>query len=232
MGHTGGTMGKRAFLGASLFILAACGNRFDSAPAPTFPIVIRVDSDPGIPLSGATVLRKDQVIGQTGPDGRLAITFQGTEGDVLEVHVHCPAAYQTPAAAILVPLRQLSDSKPPEYSAKCPPNLRKVVVVIRAENGPYLPVMHLNQVIGRTDGSGTATFLANVAPNESLEFTLQTSADAAFKRHSPIDPKVQYLVQPSDEVVVLNQIFSVAKAPPVYYAPKQKPVQIGPRRTF
>jgi hypothetical protein len=225
-------MRKRALLGASVLVITSCGNRFDGPPAPTFPVVIRVDSDPGVPLAGATVLRKDQVIGQTGPDGRLKLTFQGTEGDVLEVHVHCPAQYQTPIGAILVPLRQLSDLKPPEYSAKCPPNLRKVVVVIRAENGPYLPVMHLNQVIGRTDASGTATFLANVAPNESLEFTLQTSSDTAFKRHSPIDPKVQYLVQASDEVVVLNQVFSVAKAPPVYYAPKQKPVQIGPRRTF
>jgi hypothetical protein len=110
--------------------------------------------------------------------------------------------------------------------------MRHLVVVIRAENGPFVPIMHLNQMIGRTDASGAATFLANVAPNESLEFTLQTSGDAAFKRHSPVDPKVQYLVQPMDEVVVLSQNFSVAKAPPPVFKAKQVPVQIGPKRSY
>ena len=212
--------------------LVSCGNRVGGDPLPTFPVVIRVDSDPGVPLQGANILRQDKVIGQSGPDGKLAITFQGTEGDVLEVHVQCPAAYVTPNGATLIPLRKLSDGKPPEYSIKCPPSLRHVVVVIRAENGPYMPVMHLNQMIGRTDASGAATFLANVQPNDSLEFTLMTSTDDAFKRHSPPDPKLQYLVQPQDEVVVLNQTFAVAKAPPPVYVKKQVPVQIGPTRRF
>src|SRR5437899_1678879 len=35
-----------------------CGNRFDSPPLPLFPVVIRADSDPGVPLAGATVSRK------------------------------------------------------------------------------------------------------------------------------------------------------------------------------
>lgn len=211
---------------------ASCGRVGGGDQLPTFPVVVRVDSDPGVPLPGASVVRQDRVIGQTGPDGKLAITFQGTEGDVLEVKVQCPANFVSPTGSMLIPLRRLSDAKPPEYSAKCPPTLRRVVVVIRAENGPYMPVMHLNQVVGRTDASGAATFLANVQPNDSLEFTLMTSSDTAFKRHSPIDPKVQYLVQPQDEVVVLNQIFSVAKAPPPPVFHRQVPVQIGPRRTF
>src|SRR6266576_3542076 len=80
---------------------------------------------------------------------------------------------------------QLGDAPPPGFQ-----------VVIRAQNGPFVPIKHLGQTVGRTDESGTATFLANVKPNDNLEFTLNTSADDAFKRHSPIDPTVQYLVQP------------------------------------
>src|SRR5258706_6061034 len=112
-------------------------------PAPSFQIVVRVDSDPGVPLANASVFRKDFLLGKTGPDGKLPITFTGTEGDVLEVHVTCPTDFQSPTGAILVPLRKLSESKPPEYATKCPPNFRKVVVVIRAENGPFVPITHL-----------------------------------------------------------------------------------------
>lgn len=201
-------------------------------PPPSFQVVIRVDSDPGVPLAGASVTRKDVLLGKTGADGKLPVTFTGTEGDVLEVRVQCPAEYISPTAALLVPLRKLSDVKAPEYATKCPPNLRKVVVVIRAENGPFMPIAHLGQTVGRTDASGTATFLANARPNDNLEFTLQTSADEAFKRHSPVDPTVQYLVQPQDDVVVLNQTFSVAKPPPVYVKPKELPKPILPTRRF
>lgn len=225
------TMRKLVFLAVPLALSCNRG-QLDAPPPPQFPVYIRVDSDPGVPLPGATVMRKDQALGKTGADGRLGVTFQGTEGDVLEVRVQCPADYQTPTAPILVPLRKLVEARPPEYSTKCPPNFRKVVVVIRAENGPYVPVTHLGQVVGRTDASGTATFLANVHPGEQLEFTLKTSADEAFKRHSPVDPMVQYLVQPADDVVVLSQSFSVAKPPPVYVAPRPRPQPILPTRRF
>jgi hypothetical protein len=129
-------------------------------------------------------------------------------------------------------LRRLSENRPAEYSTRCPPSFRKVVVVIRANNGPYVPVVHLNEVVGRTDASGSATILANVKPNEELQFTLKTSSDKAFERHEPIDPVVGYLVQPTDEVVVLSQEFKVRPRPVVYYAPKPKPQIIGPTRRF
>jgi hypothetical protein len=192
-----------------------------------------VDSDPGVPLAGAQVFRKEQLIGQTGADGRLPVTFQGTEGDVLEVRVTCPASFQPASGPILVPLRKTAEAKPPEYSTKCAPSFRKLVLVIRAENGPFVPIQHLGQTIGRTDASGTATFLANVKPNESLEFTLKTSTDEAFKRHTPVDPQVQYLVQPADEVVALPVVnFTVAPKPAVYVAPKPKPTPILPTRRY
>jgi len=218
--------------GAPLFVGACRRDQLEAPPPPVFPVVIRVDSDPGTPLPGAKVLRKDQVIGVTDAFGKVSGTFQGTEGDVLEVKVQCPDGYETPKSAVPIPLRRLSENRPAEYSAKCPPTFRKVVVVIRAENGPYMPVMHLNQMVARTDASGTATILANVKPAEQLEFTLKTSADKAFERHEPVDPVVGYLVQPIDEVVVLNQEFKVKPRPAVYVAPKPKPQIIGPTRRY
>lgn len=219
---------KRTLLVAGLALAAVSCRRdqLQAPPPPTFPVIIRVDSDPGSPLAGATVTRKDQVIGVTGPDGKVTATFQGIEGDVLEVKVACPAGYETPKSPVPVPLRRLSEGRAAEYSAKCPPSFRKVVVVIRADNGPYVPVMYLNQMVARTDASGSATFLANVKPAEQLEFMLQTSADKAFERHEPVDPKVGYLVQPTDEVVVLSQEFKVKPKPVVYTAPVQTATQI------
>ena len=230
-------MTARKLLVAALALAAMSSCRreqLQAPPPPTFPVVIRVDSDPGRPLPGATITRKDQVLGVTDAFGKLTGTFQGTEGDVLEVKVQCPAGYETPKAPLPIPLRRLSENKPAEYSAKCPPTLRQVVVLIRAENGPFMPVVHLNQIVARTDASGAATILANVKPAEQLEFTLKTSADKAFERHEPVDPVVGYLVQPMDEVVVLNQEFKVKPKPQVYVAPPPVPTQItnshGPTR--
>lgn len=219
-------------IAAPLLVGACRRDQLEAPPPPVFPVVIRVDSDPGVALAGAKVMRKDQLIGTTGPDGRVSVTFQGTEGDVLEVKVACPEGYETPKAPVPVPLRRLSENRPAEYSTKCPPSFRKVVVVIRAENGPYVPVMYLNQMVARTDASGTATILANVKPAEQLEFMLKTSSDKAFERHVPVDPMVGYLVQPTDEVVVLSQDFKVKPRPAVYVAPKPKPQIIGPTRRY
>lgn len=217
-------------VGAPLLVGACRRDQFEAPPAPVFPVIIRVDSDPGVPLANASVVRKDRVLGVTGADGRLPLTFQGIEGDVLEVKVRCPDGYDTPKAPVPVPLRRLSENRPAEYSARCSPTFRKVVVAIRADNGPYVPVMYLNQMVARTDASGAATILANVRPGEQLSFTLKTSADAAFVRHEPVDPVVGYLVQPTDEVVVLSQEFKVKPKPRVYVTPKIKPQQIRATR--
>lgn len=213
---------------------AACNSKsLEAPPPPTFPILIRVESDPGVPMPSAQLLRKDQPLGTTGPDGKFATVLQGTEGDVQEVKVVCPQGFESPQRPIQMSLRRLSENRPAEYSAYCPPNVRRVVVVIKADNGPYLPVMHLNQLVGRTDAAGTATFLANAKPTDQLEFTLQTSSSDIFKRHHPQDPKLTYLVQPQDEVVVLTQEFKVDKPPPPPPPPRpQIPVAIPPRRTY
>jgi hypothetical protein len=213
-------------LGLVPLVLSCNSKSLEAPPPPTFPVMIRVESDPGVPMPGAQLTRKDQPLGVTGPDGKFSAVLQGTEGDVQEVKVVCPQGFESPTRPIQISLRRLSENRPAEYSAYCPPNVRRVVVVIRAENGPFIPIVHLNQVIGRTDASGAATFLANVKPNDQLEFTLLTSNDETFKRHHPQDPKVGYLVQPQDEVVVLTQEFKVDKPPPppVYVRPKPQPI--------
>lgn len=221
-----------ALVAGAPLLVGACHGQLEAPPAPVFPVIIRVDSDPGVPLANAMVVRKDRVLGVTGADGRLPVTFQGTEGDVLEVKVKCPEGYETPKAPVPVPLRRLSENRPAEYSARCAPTFRRVVVAIRADNGPYVPVMYLNQMVARTDASGAATILANVRPGEQLSFMLKTSADAAFVRHEPVDPVVGYLVQATDEVVVLSQEFKVKPKPKVYGPAKPKPHLIGPTRRY
>src|SRR5204863_3010588 len=60
---------------ATALASASCGRGLGGGDQlPTFPVVVRVDSDPGVPLPGASVIRKEVAIGQTGPDGKLAVT--------------------------------------------------------------------------------------------------------------------------------------------------------------
>ena len=51
--------------------------------------------------------------------------------------------------------------------------LRRVVVAVKAENGPNLPVMYLNHAITRTDPSGAARFVLDVAPGAQFKVTLE-----------------------------------------------------------
>lgn len=208
------------------FVLAACnGSVISNPPPPQFPFTIRVESDPGVPLAGASMLRRGEPIGTTGADGKFSSVFQGTEGDMAEITIRCPAGYISPNKPIYVPLRRTSDSRAPEFATSCPPTVRKVVLVVRADNGPFVPIVYHGEVIGRTDKSGSATFLANLPPNDKIELTLQTSNDKAFARHVPVDPTLTFAVGPSDEVVVLNQSFTIAAAPVPYQKPKDKPKQ-------
>lgn len=226
----------RRLLAVSVVALVSCkGQQFSAPPPPVFPVTIKIVSDPGVPMPNAQLLHKDQKIGTTNAQGRFETTVQGVEGDVKDIKVVCPAGFDSPSKPIQISLRRLTDNRSAEYAAACTPQFRRVVVVIKAENGPFIPVMHLGTMIGRTDSSGVATFLANVRPNDQLEFTLKTSDDDHFKRHHPTDPSLTYLVQPAEDVVVLAQEFKVDKPPPVVVKGPDIPVQIknkGPTRSY
>jgi hypothetical protein len=178
-------------------------------PPPPFQLYMKVESDPGRAVLGAVIARNNKTVGTTGADGRAMLTFPGEEGEgaTVNVTVKCPETFQSPSKPVSVKLTRLADkTKIPEYAVSCPPNMRKVVVAVKADNGPFLPVVYLNKQITKTDASGAAHFALEVAPGAQFNVTLDTSDNTRLKPPSPTKP---FTVGQTDEILLFEQKFDV-----------------------
>lgn len=189
-----------------------------------FNVLIQVESDVGVPLAGARILRDNREQGLTAEDGTLRVSLQGHEGDIATVRVACPEDYASPEAAISVTLRSLAGSNSvPRYKAMCPPLLRNLVVAVRTQHAHGLPVTFRGREIARTDPSGTAHVLLRVPPKEQIALTLDTSADPLLR---PKNPELSVDMPSQDKIVLFDKAFTREQPP----APKLKrpPKPIGP----
>jgi hypothetical protein len=193
----------------------------EEPPRPTFPAVVHVESDPDVPVPGATLMRDGVSAGTTDEEGRTPLQFVGNEGEVVEVKVQCPEEFESPGP-VTIPLRRVIDGKVPEYSVICAPRYRKVVVAVRHVAGSVigndLPLVYLGRPIARTDSYGVAHALVVAKPGETLDFTLDT---AARPRLRPQNPATQYVVKSIDDQFVFEPKFIEDKLPPP--PPKAKP---------
>jgi len=207
-------------------VAAATTASCEERATPTFDVVIKVESDPGMPLPGAILSREQKDVATTDAQGRAKVTAKGNEGSTSDYFVRCPADYESPAKPITVVLRRVVDkNKPPEYPVSCPPQIRKVVIAVRAEGGPNLPVTYLQQKVATTDASGSATVLLNMRPGDQFELALDTSAKG-YERMRPQSPIFAFQVKPKDEVLPLNAKFDLDKGKIVYKAKPKGPTMI------
>ena len=191
-------------------------------PPDPFVISVKVDSDPGKPVAGASVSRANRPLGTTNEEGRATLKIAGIEGEITDVTVTCPEGFQSPTKPVSIRLTRLAEkSKVPEYAVQCPPAVRRVVVAIRAENGPNLPVMYLDKAVTRTDAAGAASFLLAVPPGLQFTVALNTSERKDIK---PISPSKLFVVNAQDDVFLFDQKFEVEKkkapAAPVIHIPR------------
>jgi hypothetical protein len=198
-----------------------CG-AFDPPPTPPpFKATVIVTGDPGEPLLGAVVSYRKGEPAMTGADGRVELVFHGADGDVREVTVACPPGHQQAGNALQIRLTRLASTQLPEYQVSCPPLRRKVVVAVRADNGPFLPVKYLNEVVATTDEAGAAHFALTIEPG-SFSVALDTSDRKDLK---PPSPARVMTVGQQDDVLVFDQRFEVQKKR-VYVKPIQRPVRL------
>jgi hypothetical protein len=209
----------------ALATLLGCGRMsLDPPPPPPFKVAFAVEGDPGQPLALATVSRNDKTVATTGPDGRAELTLNGADGETVDASITCPAGHTSPSHPISVRLARTGDGKAPVFKVACPPTQRHVVVAVKAENGPNLPVLYLGKAITRTDASGAAHFAVEAPPGGQLQVTLDT-ADA--KRLSPASPSKPFIVGTSDEIFVFEQKFEVEKKKAHVAAKRKLPTCLG-----
>lgn len=181
----------------------------DPPPPPPFSMFVRVEGDPGQAVPGAVVARSNKVLGTTGADGRAMLTVSGAEGETFDVTVSCPEGFTSPPRPVGVRLTRFADrTRIPEYAVACPPRLRRVVVAVRAENGPHLPVLYLNRAVARTDASGAAHVALDVPPGAQFQLTLDTTESPRLKPPSPSRP---FTVGGRDDILLFEQKFDVER---------------------
>lgn len=206
--------------------LGSC-NLLKPPPAKPFEAQVRVFSDPGRPLKGAEIYFKQKRIGVSDEAGVVNFRLKGAEGQLYDLTIKCPAGFQSPTKPLSVTLRKTADpGAKPEYQVDCPPMTRNVVVAVRADSGPNLPVMYQGKEIVRTDQSGAAHLLLNVPPNQMFQLQLGTDGDGA-KDLRPQNPTATFEVKNEDAVLIFDQKFSVERKRRVYSGRPARPS--GPR---
>jgi hypothetical protein len=126
-------------------------------------------------------------------------------------------------------LRRISGPQLAEYYVACPPSLRRMVVAVRADNGPNLPVLNLGKELARTDANGAATIVMQSHPNESFDLTLGTT-EKGNERIRPQNPSASFTMRSVDDIVTFDQKFTWQAKAAVYHAAPPKPIQIKPRQ--
>jgi len=192
-----------------MVVMSGCGKMsFDPSVPPPFKVAFAVEGDPGHPITGAIVTRNDKTVATTGSDGRAELTLNGADGETIDASIRCPEGHTSPTRPISVRLARTGDGKAPVFKVACPPTQRHVVVAVKAENGPNLPVVYLGKVITHTDGSGAAHFAIEAPPGDQFQVTLDTGDN---KRISPASPSKPFTIGATDEIFVFEQKFEVEK---------------------
>jgi hypothetical protein len=210
-------MTTRALLPRLLLLCAAIGCDAEVRER-QYNIMIQVESDVGVPLANARILRDNREQGATKEDGTLQLALTGREGDSAALRVACPEDYASPDAAISVTLRSLAGTKTvPRYKALCPPLLRNLVVAVRTTHASGLPITFRGREVARTDHSGAAHVLLRVPPKEQIALTLDTSSDPQLR---PKSPELTLDMPPQDKIVLFDKTFT-REQPPKPKAPRQ-----------
>lgn len=186
---------------AALALVTACSP--PAPPAPSAPIAVHVATTRGAVVAGAEVLSGSNVVAVTDASGNARLDVGGREGDTFEVEVRCPQPLRSPAP---LTVRKLSIAGgATEMTVKCEETTRTLVVVVRAENGPNLPIIHLGKEIGRTDRSGAAHIKIEADVHERVALTLDTEG---LQGVHPQNPTTAFEPNENDEVRELAVTFT------------------------
>jgi hypothetical protein len=195
---------------ALLLALAGCAD-----PEPeleTYELSIRIESDPGRPLAGATVSGVAQFRSVSNATGVVRLRVNGEQGQRLRFQVRCPDGYRSPEQPLDVLLTRLgADALPPEYGVRCAPEVRTVVIAVRAHNGAGLPVTQLGREVARTDRAGAAHVVMQLAPHEPIELSIDTSSQPKLE---PQNPTQRFEAPDTDAVLLFDAAFVKEKPRP------------------
>ena len=178
-------------------------------------IVFVVESDPGVPVPKARVFIDGVPVGETDSNGRVDAEINGQSRQRLEISHDCPDGHDAPSERKALRLRKfegVDGSRPPtmEITLRCRPLKRLAAFVVRASDGPDLPVLLDGELVARTNGSGVAHFSIRGAPGTDYVVQLETRERPRLRPRSPTH---LFTLPDADEIFVINQAFDLEKEP-------------------
>lgn len=178
---------------------------------PEQSVEVRVTDFVGAPVGGASLAFGTREVASTAADGVATLTLTGRDGDLVALEVRCPAGYAPPAEPVLV--RWLAadggGGGTASHAARCRKLRHRLVVLVRAEGGPNLPILRLGRVVGTTDADGVASLMFDLDLDERVELTLST-ASLEKQKVTPRDPTAVLEVKDDDDI----KLFDVKLARP------------------
>jgi hypothetical protein len=185
-----------------------------ATPDPPFEFVVSVSSDPGKGVPGVELTLAGHAPLRTDAAGRAKLAASGHQGDSVTVQIKCPAGFEEPGQPLAITLYRLSDrATPPVYDVRCVPTHRRVVAAIKAPKGIGVPIVHRGKVLTNVDSAGAAHVAIDAKPGEQVELTLDTTPEYAANLR-PRSPTLTFVVPAHDDIVLLEQEFSIEAPPP------------------
>lgn len=155
-----------------------------------FPVLFVATSDRE-PLAEVLVFADDRPLGKTSPDGELSTVFIGRPGDQRTIRAQCPEGHRLRDEALPLLFFQhrysLDDATTPvalNYPLRCPPALRRGVVVVRVPM-QGAPVLVDGEKVAVTGPHGIAYALVEGPPLAVAEVTVDTRQEPGVKPESP-----------------------------------------------
>jgi len=193
----------------SVAALVSCETRPNSARP--FDVIFAVESDPGVRLRGMLVSVDGDPAGESDSNGLVRAKIYGAPGQRLRIKHDCPDGHEGPSEPKVLRLRRfegIDGSEPAAMEIKlwCEPTKRLAVFIVRAKNGPDLPVLLDGERVARTNGSGVAHFSTWGATGTDYTVELDT------REHPHLLPRLPlhlFTLPDADEIFVVNQSFEV-----------------------
>lgn len=187
-----------------------------SSPGEHFALQLHVRSTTGDVVSDARFWADGRELGTTDAHGALHAKLRGRQGESVALSFACPAAYRTLEPRRRFVLRHVesgdaqSVAKGLELTAHCQPLEHTFALVVRARgaNRAGLPIKVRGEVIGQTQGDGTAHLLVRAPPNSALLVELDTSHHPAV---SPSNPVQSFQTGDRDDVLLFEQQLVVTR---------------------
>jgi len=185
-------------------------------PAPV-AVTIRAKNELGEPVADAKLLGvspPNQPEPKTDRDGVAYLYITAAEGATFLVRVECPPGYRSPPQPVAVQRFSVAATKSvPEYLVVCHELRHTMVVAVRAEDGPNLPILYLDKEVARTDRSGAAHVTFAMDVHDRITLTIGTPGKENEKLR-PQNPFNVFEMGDQDDYQVFTQKFVRPKPPP------------------